>query len=338
MKYILMTAAAGVLGLSAATAQADTVMRFSNWLPPTHYVTTEILEPWAADIAAATEGRVTVEFLSALDAPAGHFDLVETGIADVAFGVHSYTPQRFALTEMAELPFMADDATVNSIAYWETYNEFFAGAGEHDGVKLLGLWTSGPSQFFSDDTFLDSPEAAKGMKIRIPGKVVQQIAEELAMVPVSASVSESYEMLSRGVIDGLFQQKESVVAFNMDKFLKAESDVPGGFAHSSQYMVMNQRTFDSLSPEDQAAVESVSGLALVKRAAGVWDAHDMAAAEELAEAGVEKHEISGEALAEMKERLSFIEQDWIERASAKGVDASAALEAMRARIGELEGE
>ncbi|WP_116085894.1 TRAP transporter substrate-binding protein [Tropicimonas sp. IMCC34011] len=336
MKHSLI-AIAGICAAIAGPAQADTTLRFSNWLPPTHYVTTEILEPWAASVAEATEGRVTIEFLAALDAPGGHFDLVDSGIADVAFAVHSYTPQRFVLTEIAELPFMANDATNNSIAYWETYQEYFADADEHAGVKLLGLWTSGPSQFFADETFLDSPTAAKGLKIRTPGKVVQEIAQALGMVPVSASVSESYEMLSRGVIDGLFQQKESVVAFNMDKYLNAETVVPGGFAHSSQFMIMNQDAFDDLSEEDQQAIESVSGEALVRLAAGVWDKYDDEASDSLSAAGVEQLTLSGAALDEIRQTLAFVEQDWLDRATERGVDAQAALEAMRTRIAELEG-
>ena len=337
MKHTLL-ATTGFCVALAGTVQADTKLRFSNWLPPTHYVTTEILEPWAASVAEATEGRVTIEFLAALDAPGGHFDLVDSGIADVAFAVHSYTPQRFVLTEISELPFMANDATINSVAYWETYQEYFAQADEHSGVKLLGLWTSGPSQFYSEDTFLESPTAAEGLKIRTPGKVVQEIAQAMGMVPVSASVSESYEMLSRGVIDGLFQQKESVVAFNMDKYVKAETIVPGGFAHSSQFMIMNQDAFDGLSAEDQKAIDSVSGETLVRLAAGVWDKYDDAASAALSEARVEQVILSGDALDEVKATLSFVEDDWIERASQRGVNAKAALTAMRARIAELEAE
>ena len=47
------------LGACGFSAQAQTVWRFSNWLPPTHHVITEMIQPWAADVEKATEGRVT---------------------------------------------------------------------------------------------------------------------------------------------------------------------------------------------------------------------------------------------------------------------------------------
>ncbi len=109
------------LGSLALAAQAQTVWRFSNWLPPTHHVVTEMIQPWAADVEKATEGRVKIQVLPALGAPPAHFDLVKNGVADIAFSVHAYTPNRFKFTEMGERPFTTAHAVVNSLAYWRTY-------------------------------------------------------------------------------------------------------------------------------------------------------------------------------------------------------------------------
>ena len=54
-------AAAGVaLALTASVAQAQTTLRFSNWLPPAHYIVTEMLQPWAKEVETVTEGRVKI--------------------------------------------------------------------------------------------------------------------------------------------------------------------------------------------------------------------------------------------------------------------------------------
>jgi TRAP-type mannitol/chloroaromatic compound transport system substrate-binding protein len=40
----------------------------------------------------------------------GTMDAVKNGLADISFTVHGYTPGRFVLTQMAEVPFLGDKA------------------------------------------------------------------------------------------------------------------------------------------------------------------------------------------------------------------------------------
>ena len=100
MKLIQRLGACLGLGLAAlnpfSAANADTqVIRFSNWLPPAHYIVKEMLEPWAAKVNEVTEGRVKVEFINPLGKPQAHLDLVRNGVADMGMSVHSYTATRF---------------------------------------------------------------------------------------------------------------------------------------------------------------------------------------------------------------------------------------------------
>ena len=108
-----LIAAAGLACMTLLPqAQAEeTTIRFSNWLPPTHPITTDILYPWAENVAAATEGRVTIQFIPALGKPPAHFDLVRDGVADAAMSVHAYTADRFPSAYGMTMPGYADDAT-----------------------------------------------------------------------------------------------------------------------------------------------------------------------------------------------------------------------------------
>lgn len=325
MRAFVLTAAASALIALAGPASAQTVLRFSNWLPPTHHVLTEMVQPWAADVEKATEGRVKVQVLPALGAAPAHYDLVKSGVADLAFSVHAYTPNRFKLTEMAELPFSTDHAVVNSLAYWRTYQKHFAKLNEHEGVVLLGLWTNGPYQLFTKANAFTSMDAVKGIKVRVPGTTVEKITKSLGMTPISSPLSEAYEQISRGVIQGMFQQKETVVAFNMTQHMPAASFVPGGFAHSSQYMVINAAKWQSLEPRDRAAIEKLSGEAMVRRFSAVWQAKEDEALGKLKAAGVNVTEVSGPLLADLRAKLAYVEQEWLADASKKSPDAKAAL-------------
>lgn len=235
-----LLAGATVLAGHAASAD-DVTLRFSNWLPPTQPIITRMVEPWAADVKKATEGRVKVLILPALGAAPAHFDLVQNGIADIAFGVSSRSPERFKLTEACD-------------------------------------------------------------------------------------------QVSRGIIDGMFQNHITVIDFNMTQYLPQVFILPGGFSASSQFLVMNEAAWDRIAPEDQAAIEALSGEALVRRFSGEWQADNSAALARLEEAGVTVHRIEGAELDAMHERLAFVEAGWIEEASALGVDGAAAVTHFRAEL------
>ena len=55
---------AAALGLATA-AHAQTTLRVSNWLPPSHPIVRDILTPWGQQVEAATKGRVKVEIMAA---------------------------------------------------------------------------------------------------------------------------------------------------------------------------------------------------------------------------------------------------------------------------------
>lgn len=334
-RFLLVTCSAVLLG-SAAAAAEKTVLNYSNWLPANHYVVTEMVMPWAEQVKELTHGRVEVRLKPALGKPDAHVNLVRTGVADLAFGVHGYTPGRFKLTSMAELPFLANDATINSVAYWDTYQKLALDANEHDGVKLLSLWTNSPLQLFVTSDHVKSMEDLVGKKIRVQNELGAKVAELLGMVPITAPASETYELLSQGVIDGSFFQAESIVAFKLDKLVKTAVLVPGGFAHSSQFLIMNQKKWDSISPEDQAMIMDISGKDMAEKFAQVWDQKENAAQEKLRAAGVDFIEVSGAELEALKEKLKGIESDWIKMVDADGVDGAEIMRTLHAEIEALQ--
>lgn len=325
------------LGLStmglASNVQAETqVLRFSNWLPPAHYIVKEMLEPWAEKVSEVTEGRVKIEFINPLGKPQAHLDLVRNGIADMGMSVHSYTASRFPMIEFAEMPFTTDNGEINSVAYWNTYSQFMMGADEHRGVKLMGLWTSPATVIFTTKPEVNNISDLSGLKLRSPSPLFDAIGKAMGIVTLNAPASESYEMLSRGVIDGLYFQYDQIENFKLDKLIKSAVAVPGGFGKSSQFMFMNERKWQSLSEADRAAIEQISGEYIARDFGGKWQASEDAAIKTLTDAGLKTYTVEGEQLAQLRNDLAFIETDWIAAADKKGIDGKAVLEFYRAQI------
>ncbi|MGG4603534.1 TRAP transporter substrate-binding protein [Paenalcaligenes sp. Me131] len=320
------------IGLSSNAHAETQVLRFSNWLPPAHYIVTEMLEPWAEKVSEVTEGRVKIEFINPLGKPQAHLDLVRNGIADMGMSVHSYTASRFPMIEFAEMPFTTDNGEINSVAYWNTYSQFMLGANEHRGVKLMGLWTSPATVIFTTKPEVSNVSDLSGLKLRSPSPLFDAIGKAMGVVTLNAPASESYEMLSRGVIDGLFFQYDQIENFKLDKLIKSAVAVPGGLGKSSQFMFMNERKWQSLSEADRAAIEQISGEYIARDFGGKWQASEDAAIKTLTDAGLKTYTVEGEQLAQLRSELSFIETDWIAAAEKKGIDGKAVLEFYRAQI------
>ncbi|SFE27406.1 TRAP transporter substrate-binding protein [Roseivivax sediminis] len=329
MNRIARTLTASAVALAAASVSVsaqETTLRLSNWLPPSHPIVKDIVVPWAEDVEEATEGRVTVEILdAALGPPPAHFDLAATGAADVTYAPHGYTPGRFGLTDIAELPLITPSSTALSVAYQRVHEEMLAEAGEHQGVKVLSVWTHGPGHLFTTGADVTPLDTVEGLKIRVGGPLPSQLAEQMGMVPLQSPSTQTYEVLSGGVADAIYFPYESVTFFNLDELLTKALRVDGGLYNTSFFMVMNQAKWESLSEEDQAAIDEVSGEALARMAGQAWDNADEAGLEAM-EGSVEFHDATEEERAQIEAWSEPLYEEVRAKFEAKGVDFDAALE------------
>ena len=329
---------AGALALAlfapatAATAQTVT-LNVSSWVPPSHLITADVLVPLCKDMESATQGRVKCNMLpKAVVAPPQTFDAVRDGLADLSFSAHGYTPGRFVATDIAEFPFLGDTSESISVAYQRIHDRMLTKLDEHKGLHLMGVFTHGPGQIFNTKRAVNSLKDLDGMKIRVGGGLVVDIANALGTVPMLKPAPESYELLSQGVADGVFFPKEAAMSFKLVPLLKHATYVPGGLYNVTFGMVMNPAKWKKISVEDQAAINKLSGEALARRAGKAWDATDVRGEKALRDAGVPIVTASPEFVAEIRSRTTKLEQAWAEKAKAKGLDGTAALAALRAEI------
>lgn len=320
-------------------AAAQTELTFSLWLPPTHPISAHMIVPWIAEVEKASQGRVRIKILpKALGSPGAHFDIVRDGLADVMFTVHGYAPGRFVLTKVAEFPFLGESAEATSVAYWRIFEKYLAKANEHKGMKVLSLFTHGPGVIFNSKHPVTKVADLAGLKIRVGGGIVNDVAKALGTVPLLKPAPESYELLSNGVADGVFFPGESVKSFKLEKLVKYATQVPGGLYNTSFVLAMNEAKFKSLSEADQDAIMSVSGEHFARLAGKAWDVADRDGLASFKAAGGEVITASPAFVADIKARTASLEVAWEKEAKAKGVDGAAILAAFRAEIKKVEGK
>lgn len=330
--------AGALLTLGGLPAQSETVLRFNNFLPPMHTQVVNVFQPWAEQVAKATEGRVRIEILPAsLAAPPRMFDLVESGGVDIAWGVTAYAGGRFKLPKVAELPFLANSSEALSVAYWKVHEEMLAQAGEFNGLKVLTVYTAAPGILFTRGPAPKAIEDFGGLKLRGSGDAPLAVARALGAAGVTGSSAEIYEMLARRVVDGALFSREAYVSYKLSEVVKSELSVPGGLYNAAVSVIMNQEKWDSLSKADQDAIWSVSGEALARMGGQAWDKADREAEALMIKDGILERATAGGALLDaMRTRLAPVEEAWIEEAGAAGVDGRKVLARLRELVAEAE--
>ena len=334
MKRCVALVLAGI-GLSAA--QAQTVLTTSSWVGPTHTLSMAQKE-WCDTLEKNTSGRVKCNILPRAPVAApGTLDAVKNGLLDLSFTVHGYTPGRFLYTQMAEMPFLGNNAEPISVAFNKIASKYPPFAEEHAGVKVLSYFTHGPGIIFNTKKTISQVDDLQGLKFRVGGGMVNEISKSLNMNVTLKPAPDSYELLSGGVMDGTLFPAESTESFRIDKIIRHATTFPGGLYNTSFVFMMNPAKYDKLSPEDKKAVDAISGEVAARIFGRGWDKVDRRALALMQANNVQVSKADAKFVNDVKTRTSGLESKWVADAQAKGLkDAAKVLAEFRAEIARQE--
>ncbi len=314
------------LGLGAnAVAQETIELKISHYLPPSHGIHKDFIEPWARALEKRTDGRVKVTIHpgnTSFGNITRQLDQVRAGVVDIAHGLSGLPRGRFPATSVIEMPFMVEDADTASRVLWELYRNGRFG-DEYRGLKVLALHAHNAGLIHTTDTPVRSLEDLEGLRLRTPSPAISQMLEYLDASPVGMPPSEVYENLQKGTLDGTVFTWDAVGAFRLNEVLQYHTDARAYTV--SFYFAMNQRKYDSLPANVQQAIDELSGEALVARFGDWWDKWDQAGRQDAKERGHEFINVSDEERARWRERLQPMIEARLQELEASGVDDAEAL-------------
>ncbi|MEX0624603.1 TRAP transporter substrate-binding protein [Saccharospirillum sp.] len=328
------------LALGTSATQAQTSLTLSNWVPPNHFVSTDILGAWAEEVTEATEGRVQIRMLpSAVGSPEKHWELARLGVVDITWGNFTYEPIRFKSLWFAEMPLTGSNAVASSIALWDTIGEYMSDDPAYDGVKLLGVGLLGGGALHHGSQPVVDVSDLDNQKLRMGGPIQKELLEAFGAVPVAAPATRGYELLESGVVDGSLHPLESVIAFRLESQLEHHTLFPGGFYDATFFIGMNERKWDSLSDADQDAIMSVSGEHLSRLWGERFHAQNQAAEEELRRLGNQFHQPSDALLEKTHGIREAMLTSWFEEMQGLGyTDPTAIVDFYESRYQALDSE
>jgi TRAP-type C4-dicarboxylate transport system substrate-binding protein len=271
-KLACLLICASLIGVSISTAPAlgQTKLNYSVFFPAPHKNAVLAVE-WAKEIEKRTNGRVQITvFPGGTLTPADKcYDGVVKGISDIGFSVFAYTRGKFPLTEVSDLPLGIKSGSVATRAINKYYKKFKP--KEFDEVKVMYLHGHGPGILHTKKP-VNTLDDLKGMKIRCTG-MAAKIVTALGGVPVAMPMPDTYDALSRGVVDGSMAPQESLQGWKWGEVVKYTIENFGSSYSTGMFVVMNKDKWNALPADVQGIIEKVNE-EWIEKQGRTWDEID----------------------------------------------------------------
>ncbi len=326
MKIIIQKLAIG-LGVSvmlatalSGVAKAETVLKWSAYFSADNFIYKEVFTPLMREIEQESNGEIKFEEYSsgALGKITQQYDLLKNGLADMSMYIPSYSRGRFPLSEAGTLPFAFTSAAQGTLVLNELVEKWLA--PEHKNVKLLFMYTPAPAGVLSKDKAVASMSDFDGLKMRSSGAVGTEILKLVGANVVTVPLPEVYTALERGVVQGTIM--DPVTTTNYKLYEPATNFTPLAFSSVVAAIAMNQRSWDKLTPEQQAIVSAAVKRA-VTRVINAYTERGQTSLETMKEANLKIVDFPAEERERFVEKVVPLWDKWTEEKESEGDPAKA---------------
>ena len=143
--------------------------------------------------------------------------------------------------------------------------------------------------------------------------------------PVTLPITETYDALQKGLIDGLLLPMEALKGWKFADVIKT-TIVSQPMAYTAPIPIfMNKDKWNSLSKQDQEIIEKINEEWVVKQA-NLWNKLDKEATEFAIQKGVKIIKATKEQDAQVAEKMKPVLADWVKKTADKGLPAQEALD------------
>ncbi len=315
-----------LLLLSTSPVAAETIsLRFSSPFPTVQVITGKIITPWIEEIDKASEGRVNIKLFpaGALGKAPDQFDLAEKGIADLSYHLADYTAGRFPLTTVFSLPFMVSSGEKVSEAMWKTFQEEVKYQEEYNKVKVLALFGHPGGHFHTVNKPIRIMDDFKGLKMRTANPSISKALSIWGAVPIAQPITETYQSLQLGVLDGTVLVWEGMGVFKLNELTKYAT--VGNLYTMPMMIVMNKKKWDSLPADVKTLFEDTTGLKMSMAAGKAFDDMETPFREMALKKGIEEIILEPSEYQKMVDSTLPLREEWSAEMEAKGLPGKSVL-------------
>lgn len=315
---LLLTACSDSSSEDTNDSQETYTLKLADFFPATHEAGSQITQGWADKVEEATDGAVEVEVYpgeSLLDDD-DIYEGVNNGVADVGHTAIGYNLGRFPLLGALSVGGISyKNSKVSSYVAQDIFDEY--SPDEMEDTKVMFLYGLGPGDIVTQNPVKDLSDL-KGMEIRVSGEQVDTF-DLLGATPVEMGMSDSYESLQKGVIQGIVTPVEALEGWKLAE--QTESITEVDFVYNAvHYITMNRDVWESLPEDIQEDIEEVNREIFEDVASTLWDDINESAMEYTQEEfGHETIELSDEEKEKWLERLEPLKEDYINKMDEEGL-------------------
>lgn len=327
--------AMSTLSLAPGASAEEVSLRAADSFPTGHYIAENTLKIFMEQVTEMTNGDVSFEYFPAqqLGKAKDMLSLTKDGVTDIGYVGPSYVSDKMPLSSVGELPEAFTNSCGGTLAYWEIAKPggpLDAAEFEPNGVRLLMAMVLPPYNVVTTDRELTGFESLKNLKVRSSGGAKEIAVLKFGAVPVQMPAPEVREALSRGTIDaGLFPYS-SILAYNMEPFLKyGTQDINFG-SFVATYVISIDR-WNALPANVQEAMTK-AGEAVTRSGCAVADRMNGESKQELAESGVVFKDFPDADVAKLNEMLGGVGAEWAAALDARDKPGTDILNAFRAAL------
>jgi TRAP-type C4-dicarboxylate transport system substrate-binding protein len=314
-RFSILLFAALLLG---GRAHADPItLKFSHFLGPTSFFQVDVVEPWAKELEAKTNGQVKVETFDGTS-PVGKVTEqaanVKDGKVDVALGLRGAESDRFPGSSVIELPFLVPSALRGSQALWGLFQDGTL-ADEYKDYKLLALFVHNPGLIHTKDKRVVALSDLRGLRLRVANNTVSAALSYVDAQPVVLQVNDVMPAVKDGRLDGIVTNwGNPLQGFN--DYMKFHTEVQ--FYTSAFFIVMNKAKYESLPADTRAAIDSISGDIWVAKFGPYWDKWDKPVRDGANAPGHEVIVPDAATMAQWRSGLKPVADKYLDDLAAKG--------------------
>jgi TRAP-type transport system periplasmic protein len=319
---LIMFAALTLVRPAHVAAQAKPVeLVLGHPFPAGHIQHQQMLLPLAKELAEKSKGRIklTIHPGGALGPGPGVYENVVAGAMDIGWTLQGYTPGRFPLTGVVEIPFLWEGAEQASKVLWQLYEKHAGLRKEYADVKVLALWTHDLGHIYTTRKPVRTLEDLKGLRLRFPGPMQRNLLAALGAVPVGMPAPDIYDAMERGIIDGTAIANSGTKSFRLYEVIKHAAQT--GLYVASMGVFMNRQSWERLSPEDRKLIDSVTGEGLSVQGGKTYDGEDQAALKLLKDHRVEIYRVPPKEMERWRTAAKAVTEEWMADLERRGLDA-----------------
>ena len=341
MKKILIATVA-TMALTGAAAAQEVTLRVHHFLSADAPIHAGVLQPWEKMVEEQSGGRIDVQLFPSMQLggkPPQLFDQARDGIVDVSWTLLGYTPGRFPISEVFELPFLSGSAAETTAALQEFQAKYLT--DELAEVHPLMLHAPASYKFHLRDKPVAAMADLSGLKIRAPSRTMTDGLAALGATAVGMPVPEVTQSITTGVIDGAVIPWEVFGSLRLEEVTKDHTEFGhdnGGLSTSVMALVMNKAKYDSLPDDLKKVIDDNSGATLATLAGQVMDDAETAERQKALDAGANITVIPEDKLGEWKDASQPVIDNWVKAITDAGHDGQAIVDDARAMLVKAQGQ